>query len=192
MNKRRLIPFNWFPGHWGLNGKTRELAQAEYELDGTELLRKKIDVNINDRSEQEQKVAHLDLDLRVGKIKEDQFEKEKATILDEPWVTIKTLKTDPDDPKYGGVELDWNKAFVDNLEKHGYGPNPSDEDTVNDWFNELCRNIALEAYAGVGDFEEQVMGDDAEIRPSKRTSLHEDAIPMPIRVNIPKEGDEDE
>lgn len=195
MSNKKLIPFNWLPGSWGLAGKTREMAQAEYELDGAELLRKKIDININDHDETEQQIAHLDLDLHIGKIKNDEFEKEKATILNVPWVTIKKLETDPKDPKYGGVELDWNQAFVDNLEKHGYGPNLSDEDTVNDWFNELCRNIALEAYAGIGDFEESVLGEDAEIRPSRRTNMHEDVIPMPIITSNPKkdsDNDDDE
>lgn len=194
MSKRKLIPFNWLPGSWGLSGKTKEIAQAEYELEGTELLRKKIDININDYSDEKKKLAYLDLDYRIGKIKDNNYKKEKATILGEPWVAIKTLETDPDDPKYGGVELDWNDEFVENLEKHGYGPSLSDEDTVNDWFNELCRNIALEAYAGIGDFEEQVLGEGAEIRPSRRTNIHEDAIPMPIAINKPgaEEDSDDE
>jgi hypothetical protein len=31
------LPFGWMPGHWGLKGKTRLRAQAEYELSGMEL-----------------------------------------------------------------------------------------------------------------------------------------------------------
>ncbi len=192
MNKKKLIPFNWLPGSWGLKGKTREIAQAEYELDGTELLRKKIDINMNDYAYGEQKLAHLDLDHRIGKIQGQDYEKEKATILGEPWVAIKKLEADPNNPKYGGVELDWNQEFVDNLEKHGYGPNSKNEDTVNDWFNELCRNIALEAYAGIGDFEESVLGEDAEIRPSRKTKMHEDAIVMPMIINKLEEENEDD
>jgi hypothetical protein len=30
------LPFGWMPGHWGLEGKTREIARAEYELTGYE------------------------------------------------------------------------------------------------------------------------------------------------------------
>lgn len=210
----RIIPFNWFPAHWGLKGKRLEIAQAEFEFEGTELLRKKIDINVNERSKDEQAIAHLDLDHRIGKIKdyqyargvikininrmsvrdvklalldlkkeyakrtEQEYEKERATLMDEPWVIIKKLQTDPDNPKYGGVELDWNDLFVKNLEKHGYGPNPEAEDTVNDWFNELCRNIALEAYAGIGDFEEQVGMGEEIVAP--RTSIHEDVLIRPV------------
>lgn len=35
--RKPLIPFSWMPGSWGLKGKTREIAKAEYELSGTEL-----------------------------------------------------------------------------------------------------------------------------------------------------------
>lgn len=210
---RRIIPFSWYPAHWGLRGKELEMAQAAFELEGTALLRKKIDININERSEGEQKIAHLDLDHRIGKIDDYQFakgvikvnvnnmptvdvkvalldlkkeykkrsdqeyEKERATLLGEPWVFISKIQTDPDNPRFGGVELDWNDLFVEKLEEHGYGPNPDSEDTVNDWFNELCRNIALEAYAGIGDFEEE-MGIEVP-EETKRTNLHEDAIIKP-------------
>ena len=34
MNK---IPFGWLPASWGLKGKSRELAEAEYYLSGYEL-----------------------------------------------------------------------------------------------------------------------------------------------------------
>lgn len=231
MSNKKFIPFSWWPAHWGLHGKVREIALAEFELSGTELLRKKIDININERTAKEQKLGHLDLDHRIkkitdynyaksvikvnvngnnkdqvkidllelkhkhNKIDDNELQKQKATVLKEPWVTIKTLETDPEDPKFGGVELDWNEAFVENLEKHGYGPNPSDEDTVNDWFNELCRNIALEAYAGIGDFDEQVLGDDAELRPTKKTKLHEDVIvkePLPIEISKSGPAEDDD
>ena len=42
------------------------------------------------------------------------------------------------------------------LEEHGYGPHPDQDDTVNEWFNELCKNIALEAFDGLGDFSERM------------------------------------
>ena len=35
--KKKLLPFSWLPGFWGLKGKTYEKARAEYELEGDEL-----------------------------------------------------------------------------------------------------------------------------------------------------------
>lgn len=224
MNK--IIPFSWYPAHWGLKGKALEMAQAEFDLEGYALLRKKIDININERSEGEQQIAHLDLDHKQGKIddyglakgvikvnvnnmpktdvkvalldlkkeynkrSEAEYEKEKATLLGEAWVVIKKLQTDPDNPKFGGVELDWNKEFVEKLEAHGYGPNPDDEDTVNDWFNELCRNIALEAYAGVGDFEEAMGVERPE--ESKPSHMHEDVLLTKPPVEKDKDDETDD
>ena len=44
--KKPLSPFSWMPGSWGLKGKTREIAQAEYELSGTELEEALIRINL--------------------------------------------------------------------------------------------------------------------------------------------------
>lgn len=169
--KKNRIPFGLLPGHWALKGKIREVAQAEYELEGEELERRLLEINIGERGEEELKIEELKLDHKYGKITDTELEKQIATAKNEPWVTIKTLETDPDNPRYGGVELDWNDAFIQNLEKHGYGPHPVEDDIVNEWFNDVCRTIALEAYDGIGDFQEKM--DEAEYRMSR---LHEDVI----------------
>lgn len=169
---KRTIKFGWLPGHWGLTGKLREIAEAEYTLIGEDLEKRKIEINIAEHSEEDIAVALLEHEVKYGRLEKAELDKQSATIRNEPWVIIKTLETDPENPRYGGVELDWNQAFIDNLEKHGYGPNPEDDDTVNAWFNDLCRNIALEAYDGVGDFQERV--EDV----SGRTNIHADAIPI--------------
>ena len=171
--KKRLIPFSWLPGHWGMNGKMRDVAQAEYELSGEDLERRMVEINIGEKSDVDVTIATLNIDAKYGKINEQELEKETATAKNEPWVTIKTLETDPGNPRYGGVELDWNDAFVANLEKHGYGPSPEQDDVVNEWFNDLCRNIALDAYDGVGDLEERITNEE-----DIRTGMHEDAIVM--------------
>ena len=50
MNKP-LIPFGWMPGHWGLRGMTREIAQAEYELQGTALEKQLLEIRLRDNPE---------------------------------------------------------------------------------------------------------------------------------------------
>ena len=42
------IPFNWMPGSFGLKGRTRDIAQAEYELTGYELERRLLDIKKDD------------------------------------------------------------------------------------------------------------------------------------------------
>ena len=181
--RKRIFPFGWAPAHWGMEGKLREIAKAEYELNGEELARSKVQINIGERTDDDVKIELIKLDYKYNQIDKVEHEKQIATVIGEPWVIIKTLETDTENPRYGGVELDWNDAFVSNLEKHGYGPNPEQDDTVNEWFNDLCRNIALEAYDGVGDLQERI-----EDEVVTRNGMHEDAI-----VRTPKkEADEDD
>lgn len=90
-------------------------------------------------------VALLEIQLEYNEITQIEFEKQKATINEEPWVTIINLDYDQGVPNQGSIELDWNEYFVQDLEKHGY-VGPTEEEIVDQWLNELCRNIALEAY----------------------------------------------
>ena len=45
------LPFGLFPGAWGLKGKTKEVAKAEYELVGEALQKKLIEINYDDKKE---------------------------------------------------------------------------------------------------------------------------------------------
>lgn len=61
----------------------------------------------------------------------------------EPWVNVVKANLDPNNPKQGYFELEWNPAFVKHLIEHGYY-GPTAEDVVDQWFTELCRNISLD------------------------------------------------
>jgi hypothetical protein len=51
----------------------------------------------------------------------------------------------------GSFELDWNEQFVEKLKSEGYsGPTP--DNIVNQWFMEVCRNVAMEEFDGTGNF----------------------------------------
>lgn len=192
MSKKRRMPFGWAPSHWGLKGKLREVAKAEYELDGEELERellrinalgrteeevmkaslvldkkygklteeqydhKLLDLRAEELDEKELKLEKLKLDKKYGKVNEDEYKKQRATILDEPYVRFTEIQTDPSNPSIGAIALDYNQAFIAYLEEHGYGPAPNPEQIVDEWFTELCKNIALESFDGVGDFNEQM------------------------------------
>jgi hypothetical protein len=178
------LPFSYLPGSWGLKGKTREIAQAEYELTGYDLDRRLIEINAglldedgikkklleldrsyNKISDQEYKrnllsfikdekqsaLASLELDLKDGKINETEYNKQSATIRGEPWVTVIGMDFKSKNSLEGSFELDWNEYFVENLIKEGYtGPTP--DNIVNQWFMEVCRNVAMEEFDGTGDF----------------------------------------
>ena len=45
----------------------------------------------------------------------------------------------------GSFELDWNDAFIKELRALGY-PGKTDEDVVDLWFRNICRNVLAENF----------------------------------------------
>lgn len=74
--------------------------------------------------------------------------KEQATKNNEPYVSIVKVNVDPENVGNGAFELDWNDKFLLNLIKAGYKVKADDTDNmiVDRWFQNVCRNIALELY----------------------------------------------
>jgi len=75
-------------------------------------------------------------------------EKELATEMGEPYISILKIEVDPNNINAGSFELDWNSKFVANLARAGYQMKPGEtEDVIVDrWFKDVCRNIVLEMY----------------------------------------------
>jgi hypothetical protein len=178
------LPFGTLPGHWGLAGKTREIAKAEYELEGYDLevrlhdlkkddmefddwQRKRWDIDVKHfrmtpaiykrmlvtqiKDDKQRALAELELDHAEGKVQELDYSKKLATLKGEPWVTVINMDFTKGTSLEGSFELDWNEHFVEKLKAEGYtAVNP--EAIVNQWFMELCRNVALEEFDGTGDF----------------------------------------
>lgn len=181
-----MLPFGIWPGHWGLKGKTRERAKIEYELTGYDLeyALASLDLSgpefstaLNELNMKYHKITNeeylrteaniklrgnelelrlLELDKKFGLIKSDiEYNKRRATLKNESWVHILNVKPDSDKAAHGELELDWNDKFVEELKESGYIA-PTDEQIVDLWLVDLCRNIALEHYSGQGTFDEQV------------------------------------
>lgn len=135
----------------------RELALLVVDRDF-----QKIDVYTFDTKAIELKYSGLEKDLELvaidfkhNKISDLEREKKIASLKKEPWVKIVSVDVDKENPGIGSVELDWNQDFIIMLCEHGYAA-PTPEKTVDMWFDELCKNIALNAYDGIGDFNEQL------------------------------------
>jgi len=69
--------------------------------------------------------------------------KAAATANKEPWIVVLETHVNPENPKNGFFDLDWNEYFVLMLRKNGY-TGASDEEIVDQWFSELCRNVGSE------------------------------------------------
>lgn len=74
--------------------------------------------------------------------------KEKATQAGEPYVNILNMELDPNNIHAGAFELDWNEIFIARLVKAGYmkKKEDTDRDIIDRWFQDVCRNVALEMY----------------------------------------------
>ncbi len=77
--------------------------------------------------------------------------KEKATQAGEPYINVLSMELDPNNIHEGAFELDWNSIFITQLVKAGYmkKKEDTDQDIVDRWFQDVCRNIALEMYEQV-------------------------------------------
>ena len=70
--------------------------------------------------------------------------KEIATEKKEPWVAVLDTHVNKDNLRNGFFELDWNEYFVLQLRSNGY-QGDSDESIVDQWFQDLCKNIGNDA-----------------------------------------------
>lgn len=93
----------------------------------------------NDTIEKQEK--KLSIDLELGVIQKDDFDKEMASLHHEPWVTVKYIRTTPG--TFGNkfeIEIDYNDFFIEELRTNGW-PGKTEDEMVSIWFNETCRQI---------------------------------------------------
>jgi len=93
----------------------------------------------------------------IAKIAE---EKAEASRKKEPYIAILNMDVDYDNLNGGAFEFEWNDIFIARLMKAGY-EGKEDHDLVDQWFNNVCRNVVLETYE-----QEQ-----ADIHPNNSTKL---------------------
>ena len=141
MAKKTKLPFSMMPASWGLSGKTRAIAEAEYYYEGDEL--EEILAELNADSDSDKELAKLEVQLKNGKIGQYEFDKKVAELKEQPYVNVLKLDVNPENAKAGYMELDWNDHFVKFLHSNGY-TGESDEAVVNKWFNDVCRTVLLQ------------------------------------------------
>lgn len=144
MAKKTKLPFSMMPASWGLKGKSRARAEAEYYYEGDEL--EKVLAGIDVDSDEEKSVAEIEIDVKNGKLSQSEADKQIANIKKEPWVNVNKMGVDPENAKAGFIELDWNDEFVSMLQDNGY-VGTTDEQIVNTWFNDVCRTVLIQEKA---------------------------------------------
>lgn len=96
--------------------------------------------------------AEEDAEAKRKSIEEAELEilkktnpKEYATKKGEPWVSVLDVKVNPENVRNGFFELDWNRLFIDELIRAGYGePADPEEEVVDRWFRDIVANMLLE------------------------------------------------
>jgi hypothetical protein len=157
----KKLPFWMLPASWGLKGKTRAIAEAEYLYEGKELEEKLAELNAETAEDKE--IAILTVKLKHEEISQDAYDKAVATIRKEPWVNVVKMGVNPSNVAAGYFELDWNEEFIAMLYENGY-VGQSDEEVVNKWFNDVCRTVLIQEKADQDYGLEQTDRDDVEVR----------------------------
>ena len=88
------------------------------------------------------KKEQLNKTIKAQPPKDSAEAKKIANKKKEPFIEVVGLDIDAENPVQGAFELDWNKYFVDELRSKGF-VGDTDEDVVDQWFNQVCKNVAL-------------------------------------------------
>ena len=82
--------------------------------------------------------------MKVKKTKNTKAKKKaKGSKSEEPMVKVIKLHVQPENPRNGFFELDWNDEFVNMLRQSGY-QGETQEEVVDRWFQTLCRTVGNE------------------------------------------------
>lgn len=137
--------------------KEREIAEAKYYLEGEFLDKRLAEIESKDEIDLRKRLAKINLDR--GHMSQHEYDKEIASIDDEPFVGCISSEYDPDQGVNGFYfELDWNDQFVKYLKTYGYRGR-TEEEIVQAWFDDVCTTIAAEA-------EEPTVEDIQRMRPT--------------------------
>jgi hypothetical protein len=124
----------WLKKITGIEAKEQALA-AEAQLIKEARFRAEEDAEAKRKSIEE---AELELLKKTNP-------KEYATKKGEPWVSVLDVKVNPENVRNGFFELDWNRLFIDELIRAGYGePADPEEEVVDRWFRDIVANMLLE------------------------------------------------
>ena len=81
-------------------------------------------------------------ELEVVKVRDP---KAYATRKKLPWVNVLDMQVNEDNIRNGFFELDWNKYFIVELIKNGYGVDEDPEEEIVDrWFRDIVYNMLAE------------------------------------------------
>jgi hypothetical protein len=99
MAKKTKLPFSMMPASWGLKGKSRAIAEAEYYYDGEEL--EEVLAQLEAETDVDKEIAKLDVQFKNDKIGKYEYDKAIADIKELPYVNVLHLDVNPENAKAG-------------------------------------------------------------------------------------------
>lgn len=149
------LPFGSLPGHWGLAGKTREIAKAEYELTGYELEKKLLAINADEYDTNGNAKKELSLDLKHGKITRSVFDRMMSDLIEDPKTkALAILELDYREAKIGELEYSKKLATLNDepwvtVLKMDFGGKTALEGSFElDWNEQFVAKLEKEGYQG--------------------------------------------
>lgn len=159
--RKRLIPFALLPAAWGLSGKTREKAKAEYTLDGYELDSALAEIELKDMRPDDYALAKAKIDHRYNKISDYDFDMAMAILENTDPVQQEVAKTEVDFKHKKINENEYNKRIANAKKEPWVGivnfkvnpQNPSQAGEIElDWNDYFIDELKQNGYAGSSDF----------------------------------------
>jgi len=112
---------------FGIDEMEKTLAETQKKFEEVEHAKKEVEGKLE----------------KINTTASSPLSKEEATKNQEPWVAVLDTKINKDNVRNGFFELDWNEYFIVQLKLAGYSGS-SEEQIVDQWFQDLCRNIGAE------------------------------------------------
>lgn len=119
-----------------MESKRKKMNKIIRKLFGIDKIEKEIRTAVETKLSAEEEAAAAKEAARLAKL----TPKELATERKEPWVAVLDTHVNKENIRNGFFELDWNQYFVLELKAAGY-KGRTDEEIVDAWFSELCRNV---------------------------------------------------
>ena len=155
------LPFGLLPGSWGLKGKTREVAKAEYELVGEALQKKLIEIKYDD-DENECQLGLLKLERKNEHITKEQYDYKYAELKykgTKEYVDI-ALELDRKYEKITDIEYQKKSATLNNEPWVGVVHSEYTAGELSDgfsfeldWNTEFVKLLKHEGYSGATEEE---------------------------------------
>lgn len=174
--KKKLIPFKWLPGSWGLSGKSFDRAEAEYYFEGIDLKRRMVEIDHTgdelkielmrlDNEEgilsdydfamqssellltgDELELRKLEIDYTAGNLEENEYNKKVADIKKEPFVCILNSGFNAKDG-VNGLSFEFDWNEYWIKELIANGYSGlNDDHIIQQWFDDLCRSVLNEEH----------------------------------------------